>query len=197
MSAMRGLLAGIASCALALSLAACGGGGTGSGDAPGDATTEAASTEAAATEAATDAATDGSSSAENPWTECGSVSEAAEKAGFSMDGPEDVAGYSFSSVSVLDDDPKMIQIIYADANGSELTIRKAPASGDTTTDISGDYNYYSETGTVTQGDLTASTRGEGGNVCVMTWTNGGYDFSVSCSAGISTDVAQSLLQMVM
>ena len=85
----------------------------------------------------------------------------------------------------------MVEVICTDEQ-QQLRIRKA-LSGE---DISGDYNVYAETGTLTVGQLEITVNGNDGLVHVATWTDGGYSYAVDASAGLSEDALSALIAAV-
>lgn len=135
----------------------------------------------------------GSSAAEqiaNPFVECATMQEAAKIAGFEMTVPETVEGFADPAIEAVKED--MIQVSFAKGD-DELLLRKALG----TDDVSGDYNTYAETNTLTVGDLTVTAKGSDGVVHVATWTSGDYTFAIDASgAGISEDLVSSLVQSV-
>ncbi|MEK3899286.1 MULTISPECIES: hypothetical protein [unclassified Paenibacillus] len=93
------------------------------------------------------------------------------------------AGYTQELIEAVEKD--MIQVIYQTAN-EQLTIRKAKGNED----ISGDYNEYSESKSLTVGDKKVATKGNNGNIQVATWTEGEYSYSITASSGgVALDAA--------
>ena len=69
-------------------------------------------------------------------------------------------------------------------SGEQMVIRKASGAGENA-DISGDYNVYNETSTVTVGEYTVTLKGNDQKVNLATWTGGdrcmaAFDFLVFC-----------------
>ena len=87
---------------------------------------------------------------------CG-MQEAAKIAGFEMTVPETVEGFADPAIEAVKED--MIQVSFAKGD-DELLLRKALG----TDDVSGDYNTYAETNTLTVGDLTVTAKGSDGVV---------------------------------
>lgn len=71
-------------------------------------------------------------------------------------------------------------------SGEQMMIRKASGAGENT-DISGDYNVYNETSTVTVGEYTVTLKGNDQKVNLATWTSGDYAYSIDCISGITTE----------
>lgn len=68
----------------------------------------------------------------------------------------------------------------------QMVIRKASGAGENA-DISGDYNVYNETSTVTVGEYTVTLKGNDQKVNLATWTSGDYACSIDCISGITTE----------
>jgi hypothetical protein len=113
----------------------------------------------------------------NPFTDCETIEEAEDLAGFDIALPGSLPeGYSRSAIRAVKDG--MIEIIYTNGN-DEIRIRKGMGSED----ISGDYSEYGETGTEMVGGLKVTMKGSGGKVNAASWQSGGYAFSVTVNPG--------------
>lgn len=120
----------------------------------------------------------------DPFSECGSLEEAAQNAGFSFDVPEAVDGYAQRIIRTMadEDGSTMVEVIYQNEidenentdSADEIRMRKA--NGDE--DISGDYTEYSETSSLTVGNIQVTVKGEHGNINLATWTDNGYTYSI-------------------
>ena len=96
----------------------------------------------------------------------------------------------------------MIEVIYQnemDENEStdradEVRMRKA--KGDE--DISGDYTAYSETGSLTIGNIQVTIKGEHGNTNLATWTDNGYTYSIGVysETGITAEKMSDFIAVV-
>lgn len=140
----------------------------------------------------------------NPFSEYSSLEEAAGNAGFPFDVPETVDGYSQRIIRAMagGEGAAMIEVIYQneiDENEStdradEIRMRKA--KGDE--DISGDYTEYSETGSLTIGNIQATVKGEHGNIHLATWTDNGYTYSIGAysETGITAEEMSDLIAVV-
>jgi len=129
----------------------------------------------------------------NPFTDYKTLAEAEKASGISISAPVSIAGgFSGSAYRAMGTD--MIEVIYSDGTEeNEIRIRKAPG----TDDISGDYNDYPETDTLSADGLTVTVRGSKGIVHVAVWTNGDDTFAIDASgAGLSRDAAVSLARSV-
>ena len=122
----------------------------------------------------------------NPFRECGSLTEAGAITGFEMSVPESIPNYDRASILAFDS--SMIQVLYQD--GAE-TIRIRKAAG--TDDISGDYNIYPETAATRIGGTSVTMKGGAGKAFLAVWTDGGYTYSVSASAGLGYEEMSRLI----
>lgn len=125
----------------------------------------------------------------NPFTDCGTLAEAAKAAGFELAVPEKVNGSSQRRVQVMDG--RMIQVFYG-GEETEACIRKAPGSED----ISGDYSPYTQVTTVDADGTSVTMKGENNLAYLATWTRGGYAYSISVRAGMSSSDLSALVQLV-
>lgn len=150
----------------------------------------------------------------NPFADCATMEEAIELAGFDFTAPDAVEGYAEKRIQAMEG--KLIQVNYMDMgengeneNGSgeaedagntdgeatalrSVCIRKGVGDGD----VSGDYNAYSETDTVTVGDLQVTMKGDDGKVSVAIWTDGEYTFSVTTNDAMDSDEITALIQNI-
>jgi hypothetical protein len=129
----------------------------------------------------------------NPFIDCKTLEEAQDIAGFDIALPGSMPeGYSMSPIRAVKD--TMIEIIYQ-SGSDEIRIRKGVGSED----ISGAYNEFSETGTVTVGGLQVAMKGDGGKVNVASWFDGGHAFSITVNLGgegIGEDVVSGMVSAV-
>jgi len=150
--------------AAALSFTACSGGNT-------DSTTGSSS---------------GSVQIANPIVDCDTLEDAAELTGFDMTAPDAIGEFTDCTIQVINNE--LIQVIYQ--NGyNQICVRKASGSDD----ISGDYNEYAESNTVSVGDLQVTMKGADGTVNVAVWTNDGYSYSVQTASGLSSSAMSDLI----
>lgn len=167
--------------ALSLSLAACGTTNSDSAQEPAD-TTNTAPISPAPTE-------DGTTESENvqipnPWQDASTLEEAEELAGFSITVPERISGYGTRTFQVLTGDEATLEAYYAaDEGDGRVYIRKASGADD----ISGDYNTYSQTETVTaESGREVTVQGNDDVYHLATWTEDGYTYCVGVSDGLSS-----------
>lgn len=124
----------------------------------------------------------------NPFVDCSSAYEAAQLAGFEVNFPESVPGYSQRLYQAIEG--QMAQCFYSEGEQSVL-IRKAVDDG--SGDISGDYNEYDEVSTVNVEGVEVTEKGTGGLVYCAIWGQDGYLFAIDADAGLESDVIESLV----
>lgn len=134
----------------------------------------------------------------NPFTEHDSMEEAEKAAGFSLSVPDRMDGFSDRVIRTMTSDgTSMIEVIYQngdDADENEIRIRKANG----TEEVSGDYNDYSESSTLTVNGIPVSVKGENGSIILVTWTSGGYSYSAGFydGTGISREDLENLISSI-
>ena len=131
----------------------------------------------------------------NPWTDCGTLEEAAQIAGFEMTVPDTIDGYPNTMIQAMD--KTMIQVFYSDkAIGEEdcktVLIRKGLGEED----ISGDYNEYTENTTAVMNGVEVSLRGGGGLVHTAAWMQDGYSYSIAADDGMSAEQIEKLVEII-
>lgn len=109
----------------------------------------------------------------SPLIDCKTLHDAAEITGFSLTVPETISGYPGRSIHTIS--KTTIQVIYRNQDENEIVIRKAAGDGD----ISGNYVAYPEVQTKNINGLSVTCKGKNGKVCLATWTNQGYAYSIS------------------
>lgn len=125
----------------------------------------------------------------NPFVEHDSLESAALTAGFPLTVPEAPEGYGERLIQVMG--ASMIQVIFHSGD-DRLFIRKAGGDGD----ISGDYNEYDESWTVTVGGAAVRLRGSGGMVSVATWTRDGFTYAVDLDRPMAEDQLTALIGQI-
>lgn len=94
----------------------------------------------------------------NPFIDCATMADAKKTAGFTVTVPSKMPeGYVQDLIQAVKNE--MVQVFYKNGE-KEILIRKAKGSED----ISGDYNEYKESNTITAGSLKVFTRGNDGKV---------------------------------
>ena len=164
----------------------------------------------------TDTAIDTSESSEdtfvgmpNPFVE-GTLEECEKLAGFDFTVPEHYGDYSERTILAIEGD--LIEAIYTDQDPLEgldddalnkldwetidfdsdsLMIRKV--LGTDTADVSGDYNTYAKTGSLSINDLEITTRGNDGTISNALWSDGTYTYAIVSSKGLTTAELTELL----
>lgn len=126
----------------------------------------------------------------NPWTDCGTLEEAEEKAGFSLEVPETIGEYSKTLIQNMDQE--IIQVFYEkDGSDDGILIRKGTGSDD----ISGDYNEYTETKETQIGDVQVAEKGNDGTISLAIWMTDECSYSVSVP-GMSEDEIAVIVEQV-
>lgn len=124
----------------------------------------------------------------NPWEQYTSLADAAKAAGFEMSIPERPRMFTETIYQVMkDENETILEVLYsAEDSGEQMVIRKASGAGKNA-DISGDYNVYNETSTVTVGEYNVTLKGNDQKVNLATWTSGDYAYSIDCISGITAE----------
>lgn len=132
-----------------------------------------------------------SSQTANPFVDCKTTELAEKLAGFTLQTFEAPEGYEITDNRVIPG--QMLEIIYADAGGQEIRLRK----GVGTEDISGDYNTYDSEETVTLGDVTVTEKAGADGIHVAYWTKDEYAWSLTSSAGLSAEQLETIIPEIM
>jgi hypothetical protein len=136
------------------------------------------------------AAASSSAQIANPFVTCETMQDAAKLAGFEMTVPESVEGYPDRTIQAVKG--SMIQVFFKSGD-QELLLRKAAGKDD----VSGDYNKYDETNTLSVGSLSVTVKGNSGTVSVATWTSGDCAYAIDVTGtGVSQDLITSLVQSI-
>lgn len=125
----------------------------------------------------------------SPFADCASLDEAAQAAGFPLTAPESVNGSLLKNVQTMG--TEMIQVFYGEGD-NQVCIRKGPGSED----ISGDYNVYEQTTTVTVNEMTVLMKGENDFVHLAIWSHNGYTYAILARSGMSADTMTALIHSV-
>ncbi len=145
----------------------------------------------------------------NPFVE-GTLEECEKLAGFDFTVPEHYGDYSERSILAIEG--YLIEAIYADKDPLEgldddalnkldwetidfdsdrLMIRKALSLD--TAEVTGDYNTYEETNTLTVNDREVTTYGNNGTIADAVWNDGTYTYAVISSKGLTATELTELL----
>ena len=100
-------------------------------------------------------------------------------------------GYALSYIQALTE-RGLLEITYENESGDELSIRKAPGDGD----ISGDYNDYAQSDTITVSDREVTLKGNDDAVNLAIWAKDRYTYAVSASAGLSAEGMSELAAQI-
>lgn len=115
----------------------------------------------------------------NPIENFDTLSQAESAAGFTLSLPDEIDGMEPTGYAVIKD-ANILDVRFGE-NG--VSVRKA--QGDS--DISGDYNIYSDVRTEDIGGRSAELRGEDGKIFGAVWTDGGFTYSIYSADGLSVD----------
>ena len=126
----------------------------------------------------------------NPFTDFDTLAEAEKQTGFYITLPDAIGSSDNKIYRAMNDE--MLEVIYM--NGADETGRVRKARG--SEDISGDYNEYAESETVSVGGIDVLLKGDAGLVKLAVWTNDGYTYSVSSEAGLTADEMTALVSDV-
>ncbi|MBW3094593.1 hypothetical protein KIH75_04395 [Bifidobacterium sp. 64T4] len=155
----------------------------------GQSATDSSGSSAADTGSSSSGSSSSSSQMANPYTSYETLAEAAKAAGFGLNVPGSIGDYGHLAYQVMNagQGDAMIQITYtasSDASGSSYTIRKAAGNDD----ISGDYNEYAQTRSLSLGKASTKVTVKGdadGAVKLATWVKDGYAYSLGAYDGTS------------
>ena len=126
----------------------------------------------------------------NPFTDFDTLAEAEKQTGFDITLPDAIGSSENKIYRAMNDE--MLEVIYMNGEDETGRIRKARGSED----ISGDYNEYAETETVSVDGIDVLFKGDAGLVKLAVWTNDGYAYSVSSEAGMTADEMMVLVSAV-
>ncbi len=109
----------------------------------------------------------------SPFIPFDSIADAEKLAGFTITIPSKMPeGYAPKAIEAIEE--HMIQVVFEKNEEHMIVIRKAKGNSD----VSGDYNQYSENKTITIGGIEVTTKGHNGKVNVATWVDSEYSYSV-------------------
>lgn len=123
----------------------------------------------------------------NPFTDFDTLAEAEKQTGFYITLPDAIGSSDKRIYRAMNDE--MLEVVYVNGEDETGRVRKARGSED----ISGDYNEYAETETVSVGGIDVLLKGDAGLVKLAVWTNDGYTYSVSAEAGLTADEMSALV----
>ncbi len=126
----------------------------------------------------------------NPFTDFDTLAEAEKQTGFYITLPDAIGSSDKRIYRAMNDE--MLEVVYVNGEDETGRVRKARGSED----ISGDYNEYAETETVSVGGIDVLLKGDAELVKLAVWTNDGYAYSVSSEAGMTADEMMALVSAV-
>lgn len=126
----------------------------------------------------------------NPFTDFNTLAGAEKQTGFYITLPDAIGSSNNKIYRAMNDE--MLEVIYVNGEDETGRIRKARGSED----ISGDYNEYAETETVSVGSITVTLKGDAGQYTLAIWTDGSYSYSLSLSDGLSLSDWQTIMNSI-
>lgn len=131
----------------------------------------------------------------NPVVAYDNVEAAAEAMGVEVKIPAVLPeGYAEDSVDVIGG--TLLQVIYKNGAGEEITYRTAEGSED----ISGDYSKYDEETGMTVGEppetVDVTAKGAGGGYSLALWQDSGMSYSLSFGEPVAEDVVAEMVESV-
>ncbi len=126
----------------------------------------------------------------NPWTDCGTLAEAEELAGFTLGIGEQLGDFKAEVFRVMPE--KMLEVRYTDGD-SEVMVRKAPGAGQ---DISGDYSAYEKIESAEQNDvkITYNHIKDGGVIVLL--SDKDHSYCVSAYDGFPGDSGRDFIDAI-
>lgn len=122
----------------------------------------------------------------NPFVDCKTIADANKIVGFTVVAPKNLpTGYSQDTIRAIKDD--LVEIIYVKGE-KKISFRQ----GKDSKDISGDYNEYKESNTLTIGSLQVTIKGDNGEVNLAVWTDGDYAYAIS-SEGLDNNTISDMI----
>ena len=127
----------------------------------------------------------------NPFIDCDTLDDAAKIAEFPVTLPS-IDGYPGRWIQAIKNE--MIQVCdysgeYAEEGSESVLFRKGVGAED----ISGDYNVYDAETEHDVNGKTVTLKGDGKLVYLAIWTDGGYSYSISASAGMDANAMLALV----
>lgn len=126
----------------------------------------------------------------NLFTDFNTLAEAEKQTGFYITLPDAIGSSNNKIYRAMNDE--MLEVIYVNGEDETGRIRKARGSED----ISGDYNEYAETETVSVGGIDVLLKGDAGQYTLAIWTDGSYSYSLSLSDGLRLSDWQALMNSI-
>jgi hypothetical protein len=132
----------------------------------------------------------------NPFTDYKTQAEAEKAAGFALPFPA-LAPERYSRRVYRAIPGELLEIICYDKDGNDYRIREGAVrvqalDTDSSADISGDYNTYSDVQKWQVGPITVTEKGQNGKTYDFITSLGGYAFSVTSRDGLSKEEVKAL-----
>lgn len=126
----------------------------------------------------------------SPIKDYKTIDEASKAVGFTAVAPSVLPdGYKTNDISVISN--KLLQVSYS-KDLKNIVYRTAIGNGD----ISGDYNTYDNTKTITVGSTEVTCKGLKDGIKVATWTQNGTSFSLSFDEPTNDQIILSIIQSI-
>ena len=129
---------------------------------------------------------------EREYITCTTLEDAERLAGFEMDAPDEFDGNTLTTIRCYGNE--MLELIYRDGTGKEtIRIRKASLQ-EILDEYGGDYEVDE---TSASGEIQVRFRGTFEGIDVVTWTDGGFFFSIDTNGtALSREEAGSLAALI-
>ena len=120
----------------------------------------------------------------NPFTTCETLAEAEELLGYSLEIPEELAGYDSVIYRAADSETLSLLEVIFEGEGNEIRLRKSPG----TEDNSGVYGEFAIAVENADGERGLVMKGDGdGAYRLAIWQDGEYSYSISCEKGVEQE----------
>lgn len=128
----------------------------------------------------------------NPWLDHETLAEACHAVGFELTVPEHIEGYDAPIYRTMNNE--LIEVIFPTEN-NEICIRKA-VGGESGSDISGDYNDYTEHTALHNDKISGILDGVDGMGYRANWQSGKYSYSLTAANGLEIGIIYGLIDAV-
>ncbi|WP_193726854.1 stalk domain-containing protein [Paenibacillus guangzhouensis] len=129
----------------------------------------------------------------NPFVNYNTVEDARKAMGVDFTVPSLLPkNYKQDDISITNDtEMKMVQIVYRNGE-NKLYYRVSQTSGD----ISGDYNEYETTKTVSIGELKVTLKGDKGLASIASWEANGFNYCLMADIALSVEEVTTLIENI-
>lgn len=128
----------------------------------------------------------------NPWTDHDTLAQACTAVGFDLALPNHIEGYNVPLYRTLNNN--LIEVIFS-AENNEICIRKA-VGGEAGSDISGDYNDYTEHTALHNDKISGILDGVDGMGYRANWQSGKYSYSLTAANGLEIGTIYGLIDAI-